>query len=197
MSFRATIMVRYGNKAADIGYYRNWDELHLLFEAVALAAAADCCPDWKSYRAMLREADPERYPEGCNEREDEVISFVRRASEYPIVIDVKRKRIRLEGSWPCAEKRKGSGRPDVLSAAVDVTALLCGGGIRYTDSMLRAVRGSLLGDSEIAMHISVGTGRLLRTLFGDNAPEGGEDGTSGTDGSIIDQKETSVTKERK
>ncbi|MBP0970236.1 MAG: hypothetical protein J5744_08835 [Oscillospiraceae bacterium] len=189
MSFRATIMVRYGNKAADIGYYRNWDELHLLFEAVALAAAADCCPDWKSYRTMLRAADPERDQNVSDVMEDEVVSFVRSASEYPIVIEVNRKRIRLEGKWTYAEKRKMSGRPDVLNASVDVTALLCGGGIRYTDSMLRSVIGALLGDGETAEHISKETGRVIGYLFGENAAESGKDGTAGIIGSIIDQKE--------
>lgn len=166
MSFRATITVIYEDGAAGIGYYRNWDELHLLFEAVALAAAADKCADCRGYREMKRSADPERSLEITDEEEDEVIQDLMEISEYPIIVDTASKRIRLAGSWPCAERRKLCREQDVLRPTVDVTELLCGKGIPYTEEMLKRVREELLSDEEMLGHISVGTGRMIRYLFG-------------------------------
>ena len=166
MSFRATITVIYEDGAAGIGYYRNWDELHLLFEAVALAAVADSCTDCRAYRDMKRSADPERSLEITDEEEDEVIHDLMEISEYPIIVDTASKRIRLAGYWPCAESRKLCREQDVLRPTVNVTELLCGEGIPYTKEMLKRVRKELLGDEEMPGHISAGTGRMIRYLFG-------------------------------
>lgn len=187
MSFRATISVRYAGKPAGIGYYRNWDDLHLLFEAVALAAAADCCPDVISYREMVRRADPGRSSEISDEEEDEVIRDLEEVSEYPIVVDAVSRRIRLEGSWPHAEQRKMFREQEVIRPTVDVTELLCGEGIPYTDEMLKNVREAVLDDEEMSGHFSVSTGRMIRYLSGGETAV--KDGTAPGNRSIISQTE--------
>ena len=50
MSDRYTISVYLQGKIADIGYYRNWDEKDLLYEAVATAALYEDCRTVEEYR---------------------------------------------------------------------------------------------------------------------------------------------------
>ena len=50
MSDRYTISAYLQGKIADIGYYRNWDEKDLLYEAVATAALYEDCRTVEEYR---------------------------------------------------------------------------------------------------------------------------------------------------
>ncbi len=49
MSFRPTISVYINGHIVDIGYYRNWDEKSLLYEAVAIAALYEDCRSAEEY----------------------------------------------------------------------------------------------------------------------------------------------------
>ncbi len=151
MSFRATIAVYYGNKAADIRYYRNWDTLNLLFEAFAAAAVAGECVGWRSYRIMIREALGQDTGNYSDEEEDEIISFYEEASEYPIIIDVRAKRIYLRGTKRDDRYTKVFDRID---EKMNVTELLSGSGVRYSRNMLESFRETVTKDSECGEMIS-------------------------------------------
>ena len=161
MSFRATIAVYYGGKAADIRYYRNWDPLNLLFEAFATAYAAGECAGWKAYRFMIREAlgqDTENY---SDVEEDETIRLYEEASEYPIIVDVRARRIYLQGSERDDRYTKVFDRID---EKMNVTELLSGSGVRYTRRMLEPFREEIINDSECREKISVTMGDILRGI---------------------------------
>ncbi len=151
MSFRATIAVYYGNKAADIRYYRNWDPLNLLFEAFATAYATGECAGWKAYRFMIREALGQETDNYSDQEEDEIISFYEEASEYPIIVDVRAKRIYLRGT-------KRDDRYTIVFDRIDekmnVTELLSGSGVRYSRKMLESFRETVTSDSECGEMIS-------------------------------------------
>ncbi len=95
MSFRPTISVRFGDEIAGISYCRNWEEHHLLIEAVAIAAAYRDCQSVAEYRIRRYGAvdfnyvlEPELIPntqENLRELED--------ISEFPVVVDLKAKAI--------------------------------------------------------------------------------------------------------
>ena len=161
MSFRATIAVYYGEKAADIRYYRNWDPLNLLFEAFATAYAAGECAGWKAYRLMIREAlgqDTENY---SDVEEDETIRLYEDASEYPIIVDVRARRIYLHGSQRDDRYTKVFDRID---EKMNVTELLSGSGVRYSRKMLESFRETIISDSECRGTISVTMGDILRGI---------------------------------
>ncbi len=158
MSFRATIEVYYGEKAADIRYYRNRDPLDLLFEAFATAYAAGECAGWRAYRFMIREAlgqDTENY---SDEEEDEIIRFYEEASEYPIIVDVRARRIYLQGSERDDRYTKVFDRID---EKMNVTELLSGSGVRYSRKMLESFRRTVLSDSECRDMISKTMGDII------------------------------------
>ena len=158
MSFRATIAVYYGGKAADIRYYRNWDPLNLLFEAFATACAAGECAGWRAYRFLIREAlgqDTENY---SDEEEDEIIRFYEKASEYPIIVDVRARRIYLQGTERDDRYTKVFDRID---EKMNVTELLSGSGVRYSRRMLQSFREMIISDSECRKKISVTMGDIL------------------------------------
>lgn len=159
MSFRATIAVYYGEKAADIRYYRNWDPLNLLFEAFATAYAAGECAGWRAYRFMIREAlgqDTENY---SDVEEDETIRLYEEVSEYPIIVDVRARRIYLRGSRRDDRYTKVF---DHIDEKTDVTELLSGSGVRYLRRMLESFREAIISDSECRGMISVTMGDILK-----------------------------------
>lgn len=159
MSFRATIAVYYGEKAADIRYYRNWDPLNLLFEAFATAYAAGECAGWRAYRFMIREAlgqDTENY---SDVEEDETIRLYEEVSEYPIIVDVRARRIYLRGSRRDDRYTKVF---DHIDEKTDVTELLSGSGVRYSRRMLESFREAIISDSECRGMISVTMGDILK-----------------------------------
>ena len=158
MSFRATIAVYYRGKAADIRYYRNWDPLNLLFEAFATAYAAGQCAGWRAYRFLIREAlgqDTENY---SDEEEDEIIRFYEEASEYPIIVDVKTRRIYLRGT---ERDDRYTEVFDRIDEKMNVTELLSGRGVRYSGRMLESFRETIISDDECRKKISVTMGDIL------------------------------------
>ena len=158
MSFRSTIAVYYGEKAADIRYYRNWDPLILLFEAFATAYAAGECAGWRAYRFLIREAlgqDTENY---SDKEEDEIIRLYEEASEYPIIVDVKTRRIYLRGTERDDRYTKVFDRID---EKMNVTELLSGSGVRYSRRMLESFRETINSDSECREKISVTMRNIL------------------------------------
>ena len=161
MSFRATIAVYYGNKAADIRYYRNWGPLNLLFEAFAAAAVAGECVGWKAYRLMIREALGQDTKNYSDEEEDEIISFYEEASEYPIIVDVRARRIYLQGSERDDRYTKVFDRID---EKMNVTELLSGSGVRYSRKMLESFRETITSDSECGEMISKTMVNILREM---------------------------------
>lgn len=161
MSFRATIAVYYGEKAADIRYYRNKDPLDLLFEAFATAYAAGECAGWRAYRFLIREAlgqDTENY---SDEEEDEIIRFYEEASEYPIIVDVRARRIYLRGTERDERYTKVFDR---IGEKMNVTELLSGRGVRYSRKMLESFREAIISDSECRKKISVTMGDILKGI---------------------------------
>ena len=158
MSFRATIAVYYGEKAADIRYYRNWDPLNLLFEAFATAYAAGECAGWRAYRYMIREALGQDTDNYSDEEEDETIRLYEEVSEYPIIVDVRARRIYLRGSRRDDRYTKVFDRID---EKMNVTELLSGSGVRYTRRMLESFSKAIISDSECREKISVTMGDIL------------------------------------
>ena len=161
MSFRATIAVYYGNKAADIRYYRNWDPLNLLFEAFATAAVAGECVGWRAYRLKIREALGQDTDSYSDEEEDEIIRFYEEISEYPIIVDVTARRIYLQGSERDDRYTKVFDRID---EKMNVTELLSGSGVRYSRKMLESFRRTVLNDSECRDMISQTMGDIIRGM---------------------------------
>ena len=162
MSFRATIAVYYGNKAADIRYYRNWDPLNLLFEAFATAAVAGECIGWRAYRIRIREALGQDTDNYSDEEEDEIISFYEEASEYPIIVDVRARRIYLRGTKRDDRYTKVFDRID---EKINVTELLSGSGVRYSGKMLESFRETVISDNECGEMISRTLADMLKDLY--------------------------------
>ncbi len=90
MSFRPTIAVYYNGKIADIGYYRNWDEMDLLGEAMAIAVAARECGTLEEYRDKVFGRQTVCYsisPESW-ENTPGNLKRLEKCSEMPIVVDM-------------------------------------------------------------------------------------------------------------
>ena len=103
MSYRPTISVYFGGRPIEIGYYRNWDDENLLYEAVAIALLfSDCRSYEEAKRAVYTHWMPERKAVADSmtdeEREDSVRDF-ERCSEMPIVIDLSSRAQTLDRDW--------------------------------------------------------------------------------------------------
>ncbi len=161
MSFRATVEVVYAEKRAWIGFYRNWDEMSLLFEAHAAALVAQRCADADVFRRFIQGLiyRGEEIPD--DSETDETVRIYEEISEYPVTVDVLRGRIYLRGYWPCAEKRKQEDTQRTF-AQTDVTALLCGEGIRYSERTLEMFRKELMSGNGADRKIS----RLMNEAVG-------------------------------
>lgn len=90
MSFRPTISVYINGRIVDIGYYRNWDEKSLLYEAVAIAALYEDCRSAEEYlqRKFGRQRisyviEPETF-----ENTEENLKWFEDCSEWPILVDL-------------------------------------------------------------------------------------------------------------
>jgi len=93
MSYRPTISVYIDGHIADIGYYRNWDETDLFFEAVAIAALFGKCKSVQEYKEK-KFGQPKVYysiePESF-ENTEENLKFFESHSEFPILMDLTSK----------------------------------------------------------------------------------------------------------
>ena len=90
MSFRPTISIYINGKIADIGYYRNWDEKGLFYEAIALAALYGDCWSIEEYRMRRFGRQHVQYslePEVFDNTEENLKSL-ESCSEFPIIVDI-------------------------------------------------------------------------------------------------------------
>ncbi len=90
MSFRPTIAVYIQGRIVDIGYYRNWDEKSLLYEAVAIAALYKGCRTAEEFREKCFGCQTIYYkvePEVFRNTEDD-LKWLEECSEMPIVVDL-------------------------------------------------------------------------------------------------------------
>jgi hypothetical protein len=90
MSFRPTIAVFVEGRTADFGYYRNWDEESLFFEALTIALLYSDCGSIEEYRERKFGAQKVFYclsPEEF-ENTDENLAFLLSCSEFPIAVDL-------------------------------------------------------------------------------------------------------------
>ncbi|MCR4672306.1 MAG: hypothetical protein K5637_03585 [Lachnospiraceae bacterium] len=90
MSYRPTISVYIDGHIADIGYYRNWDDEDLFYEAVAIAALFSGCGsvyefNEKKYgrQKVYILVEPEVF-----ENKEEDLKFFEFCSEWPILVDL-------------------------------------------------------------------------------------------------------------
>lgn len=93
MSYRPTISVYINGHIADIGYYRNWDDTDLFFEAFAIAALFCKCKSIPEYnlkkfgkQKVFYSLEPETF-----ENTEENLKFFESCSEWPILIDLTAK----------------------------------------------------------------------------------------------------------
>ena len=95
MSYRPTISVYIDGHIADIGYYRNWDDTDLFFEAVAIAALFHDCKSVSEYnekkfgqQKVYYIVSPETF-----ENTEENLKFFEEHSKCPILVDLTAKSI--------------------------------------------------------------------------------------------------------
>ena len=109
MSFRPTISVYVKGRIADIGYYRNWDEKSLLYEAVATAMLYEDCRSPEEFRQRKFGRQRIRYivePETF-ENTEENLKWFEEHSELPILVDLTAKCIYASyGALPPGELEK-------------------------------------------------------------------------------------------
>lgn len=93
MSYRPTISVYVDGHIADIGYYRNWDDTDLFFEAVAIAALFSGCKSVREYnekkfgrQKVFYSLEPEEF-----ENTEDNLQFFESCSEWPILVDLTAK----------------------------------------------------------------------------------------------------------
>lgn len=93
MSYRPTISVYNNGHIADIGYYRNWDDKDLFYEAFAIAALFYKCKSIPEYNAkkfgrqkVYYSVEPEIF-----ENTEENLKFFESHSERPILVDLTAK----------------------------------------------------------------------------------------------------------
>ena len=93
MSYRPTISVYINGRIADIGYYRNWDDNDLFYEAMAIAALFSTCKDIPEYnmkkfgkQKIYYSLEPVSF-----ENTEENLKFFESCSEFPILVDLTEK----------------------------------------------------------------------------------------------------------
>ncbi len=106
MSYRPTIAVFIEGRIADIGYYRNWDDNDLFFEALYTAMRYMYCASRDEYmiakygvRDVVLVLEPEIF-----EMNDENLAFLAGCSEFPIAVDLTNKCIYKSERPLCAEE---------------------------------------------------------------------------------------------
>lgn len=107
MSYRPTISIYINGHIADIGYYRNWDDTDLFFEAVAIAALFYDCKSVSEYndkkfgrQKVYYTVSPETF-----ENTEENLDFFESCSEWPILVDLTVKNLYIS---------EGAKKPDEL-----------------------------------------------------------------------------------
>ena len=93
MSYRPTISVYFNRHIADNGYYRNWNDKDLFYEAIAIASLYGDCNSIEEYRErkygcqkVYRIIAPE-----IIEDTEENLMELEQCSEFPIIVDMTAK----------------------------------------------------------------------------------------------------------
>ncbi len=114
MSYRPTISVYLEGKIIDIGYYRNWKDKYLLYEAVAIAAFFGDCRTREEYLERRYGAGNvcySVYPEVFDNSE-ESLKELEDCSEMPVLVDLTARCIDMAaGALPEERLRE---RPSIL-----------------------------------------------------------------------------------
>lgn len=95
MSYRPSICIYVGGEIADYGYYRNWDDEDLFYEAVAYAVLFHDCKSREEYLERAYHTQKVAYviePEEF-ENTQENLHFFEENSEFPIIVDLTLKNI--------------------------------------------------------------------------------------------------------
>ena len=93
MSYRPTISVYINGHIADIGYYRNWDDKDLFFEAFAIAALfykSKSIPEYNGKKFGRQKVYYSVEPESF-ENTEENLKLFESCSERPILVDLTEK----------------------------------------------------------------------------------------------------------
>lgn len=93
VSYRPTISIYFNRHIADIGYYRNWDNKDLFYEAIAITSLYGECESIEEYREKkygCQKAYHVIKPE-IIEGTDENLTELERYSEFPIIVDITAK----------------------------------------------------------------------------------------------------------
>lgn len=93
MSYRPTVSVYFHRHIVDIGYYRNWEDKDLFFEAIAIAALYGDCDSAAEYRE--RKYGHQRVyrciePVIIEDTEENRMEL-ERCSEFPVIVDITAK----------------------------------------------------------------------------------------------------------
>ena len=90
MSYRPTISIYVEGEIVDYGYYRNWEDEDLFYEAVAFASVFHDCKTREDYlerayhtQKLLYVVSPEKF-----ENTPENLHFFEESSEFPVVVDL-------------------------------------------------------------------------------------------------------------
>ena len=115
MSYRPTISLYIKRHIADIGYYRNWDDKSLLYEAVTIAMLYGNCKSIEEYRDMRyghQSVSIQIEPEVWESTEENLLEL-ERCSEFPVIVDVTAKCIYVSDTGALTWKQL-SERPSIL-----------------------------------------------------------------------------------
>lgn len=95
MSYRPTISVYINGKIVDIGYYRNWHDKDLFYQAITIAAFYCDCTSKEEYnermfgtKEIIHVLEPETF-----ESTEENLKWFESLSEFPLMVDLTEKYI--------------------------------------------------------------------------------------------------------
>lgn len=93
MSYRPTISVYINGKIVDNGYYRNWRDKDLFYEAITIAAFFSDCKSREEYydkmygtQKVIHVIEPETF-----EATEENLKWFEEVSEFPVIVDITEK----------------------------------------------------------------------------------------------------------
>ncbi len=162
MSYRPTISVYINDRIVDCGYYQNWYDKDLFYEAVAIAAFFGNCSSREEYydrmfctQKVFHVLEPEVF-----EATEENLRWFEEASEFPVIVDLTEKCIytNFGGALSGSELKKSGKLPTqrISAASPDevFTAVLkcCKISFRHWD--MEAIRNIISEWKEAKHHLS-------------------------------------------
>lgn len=106
MSYRPTISVYINGKIVDIGYYKNWRDKDLFYEAVTIAVFFGDCKSRDEYYEKMHNTheliyvlEPETF-----EATEENLKWFEEMSEFPVIVDLTEKCIYASYKGALSEK---------------------------------------------------------------------------------------------